>query len=191
MTRSPIWERPTWRRESAPVELSPVEVVRALLERGEKLNPQINALVTPMPRVEERAREAEAALSRGDDVPPLHGVPFTIKDSFDTAGVQDDTGLGPVRRPRARARRSRDHAAGRGGRHPARQDEPAGLRALVGDRQPRLRAHAQPVGSRAQCRRLERGRGRGDGRRPVAARYRKRPRRVGPASWPTTAVSSA
>ena len=73
-------------------ELSPVEVVGALLERAEELNPQLNALVTPMPGVEERARDAEVALARGDDVSPLHGVPFTIKDSFDTAGVRTTRG---------------------------------------------------------------------------------------------------
>jgi aspartyl-tRNA(Asn)/glutamyl-tRNA(Gln) amidotransferase subunit A len=45
-----------------------------------------------MPGVEKRAEEAEAAVARGDELPPLHGVPFTIKDSFDTAGVRTTRG---------------------------------------------------------------------------------------------------
>ena len=59
------------------------------------------------------------------------------------------------------------HAAGRGGRNPARQDEPAGLRALVGDRQPRLRAHASTRGISSAA---------------PAARAGARPRRSPPAS---------
>jgi aspartyl-tRNA(Asn)/glutamyl-tRNA(Gln) amidotransferase subunit A len=73
-------------------ELSPVEVVAALRERAERLNPTLNALVTPMPGAEERARAAEDAVARGDELGPLHGVPFTIKDSFDTAGVRTTRG---------------------------------------------------------------------------------------------------
>ena len=135
-----------------------------------------------MPGVEERGPRGGGGAGAGRRRAAAPRRPVHDQGLVRHRGGPDDTGLGPVRGPRARARRSGDHAAGRGGRHPARQDEPAGLRALVGDRQPRLRAHAQPVGSRAQRRRLERGRGRGDGGRPVAARYRKRPGRVGPTS---------
>jgi aspartyl-tRNA(Asn)/glutamyl-tRNA(Gln) amidotransferase subunit A len=73
-------------------EVSPVDVVSVLGNRAERLNGALNAIVTPMPGAEERAREAEAAVARGDDLPPLHGVPFTIKDSFDTAGVRTTRG---------------------------------------------------------------------------------------------------
>jgi Asp-tRNA(Asn)/Glu-tRNA(Gln) amidotransferase A subunit family amidase len=69
-------------------ELSPVEIVGALRERAEALNPTVNALVTPFEDVERSARVAEAAVVRGEEVGPLHGVPFTVKDSFDTAGVR-------------------------------------------------------------------------------------------------------
>jgi aspartyl-tRNA(Asn)/glutamyl-tRNA(Gln) amidotransferase subunit A len=75
-------------------ELSPVEVVRVLRERADDLNPSLNAIVTWMPQLEERARAAEEAVLRGDELPPLHGVPFTIKDSFDTAGVRTTRGSG-------------------------------------------------------------------------------------------------
>ena len=73
-------------------ELSPVEVLAALRERAEAINPSLNALVTPIPDAEERARAAEATVLRGEELGPLHGVPFTIKDSFDTAGVRTTRG---------------------------------------------------------------------------------------------------
>jgi aspartyl-tRNA(Asn)/glutamyl-tRNA(Gln) amidotransferase subunit A len=73
-------------------ELSPVDVLAAFRERAEAINPSLNALVTPMPDAEERAQEAEAAVLRDEELGPLHGVPFTIKDSFDTAGVRTTRG---------------------------------------------------------------------------------------------------
>ena len=73
-------------------ELSPVEVVRALRERAGAVNPGLNAVVTPIEDAEERARAAEAAVLRGEELGPLHGVPFTIKDSFDTAGTRTTRG---------------------------------------------------------------------------------------------------
>ncbi len=73
-------------------ELSPVEVVRALRERAGAVNPGLNAIVTPIEDAEERARAAEAAVLRGEELGPLHGVPFTIKDSFNTAGTRTTRG---------------------------------------------------------------------------------------------------
>jgi aspartyl-tRNA(Asn)/glutamyl-tRNA(Gln) amidotransferase subunit A len=67
-------------------------VVRALRERAGALNPRLNALVTPVPGAEERARAVEAAVLAGDELGPLAGVPFTIKDSLDTAGVRTTRG---------------------------------------------------------------------------------------------------
>ena len=68
--------------------LSPVEVVRAHLDRIEAVNPRLNAIVTVADGAVERAREAEAAVMRGEIWGPLHGVPFTVKDWIDTAGVR-------------------------------------------------------------------------------------------------------
>ena len=67
--------------------LSPVEVVQAHLDRIEAVNPGLNALVAFPDGVMDRAREAEAAIMRGESWGPLHGVPFTVKDCVDTAGV--------------------------------------------------------------------------------------------------------
>ncbi len=70
-------------------ELSPVEVVDAVLARIERVNPALNAFTVV--RAEEAraaARDAEQAVMRGDEVGPLHGVPFTIKDLTFTKGVK-------------------------------------------------------------------------------------------------------
>ena len=73
-------------------ELSPVEVVRAHLERIETVNPEINAVVTLAEDAVRRAQEAEAALMRGEIRGVLHGVPFTVKDCFDTEGLRTTRG---------------------------------------------------------------------------------------------------
>jgi Asp-tRNA(Asn)/Glu-tRNA(Gln) amidotransferase A subunit family amidase len=73
----------------AEKRLSPLEVVRAHLERISSVNPGINAVVTVMAdEALEAARAAESAVMRGSALGPLHGVPFTIKDSLDSAGVR-------------------------------------------------------------------------------------------------------
>jgi amidase len=69
-------------------DVSSAEVVQAHLERIEAVNPTLNAVVqlrADAARVE--AHSADAALARGQISGPLHGVPMTIKDSLDTAGV--------------------------------------------------------------------------------------------------------
>ena len=73
-------------------EVSPVEIAQAHLERISELNPTLNAVVTLAPDVLERAKEAEAAIVRGDQVGSLHGVPITIKDTIETAGLRSTSG---------------------------------------------------------------------------------------------------
>lgn len=73
-------------------EVSSVEVVGACLARIAEVNPRINAVVRLADDALDRARAADAALARGDVAGPLHGVPFTIKDSLDTAGVVTTAG---------------------------------------------------------------------------------------------------
>ena len=69
-------------------EVSSEEVVNAHLARIEEANPKLNAVVRlTADAARARAREADAALARGDTWGPLHGVPVTIKDAFETAGV--------------------------------------------------------------------------------------------------------
>ena len=73
-------------------EISPVEVIKAHLDRIDAVNPKVNAIVTIADRALESAKEAEAAVLRGDELGPLHGVPFTVKDSIDTAKVLTQRG---------------------------------------------------------------------------------------------------
>lgn len=73
-------------------EVSPVEIAKAHLERIAKLNPALNAIVALAPDVLDRAKEAEAAVMRGDQLGSLHGVPVTIKDTIETAGISTTSG---------------------------------------------------------------------------------------------------
>ena len=67
---------------------SAVEVLEHFLKRIERYNPKLNAIIwMNAERGRKRAREAEAALARGEVWGPLHGVPMTIKESFDVAGL--------------------------------------------------------------------------------------------------------
>jgi amidase len=69
-------------------KLSSIEVVDAYIRQIERVNPKINAVVqTCFDRARDEAKAADAALARGELKGALHGVPFTIKDSLDTAGV--------------------------------------------------------------------------------------------------------
>jgi len=69
-------------------KLSPVELTRALVERTGTLEPQLNAFITRTGEAAlEAAQAAEAEIARGDLKGPLHGVPFAVKDIYDTAGV--------------------------------------------------------------------------------------------------------
>lgn len=73
-------------------QVSPVEIVQAHLDRISALNPEINAIVTVADDAITAAKLAEAAVMAGDELGPLHGVPFTVKDSIDTAGVLTQRG---------------------------------------------------------------------------------------------------
>jgi aspartyl-tRNA(Asn)/glutamyl-tRNA(Gln) amidotransferase subunit A len=73
-------------------EVSPVEVMKAHLDRIEAVNPKVNAIVTIADGALGSAKKAEAAVLRGDELGPLHGVPFTVKDSIDTANVLTQRG---------------------------------------------------------------------------------------------------
>jgi len=69
-------------------KLSPVELTEALIARCEALEPQLNAFITrTFEAAREAARTAEAEIARGHIRGPLHGIPFAVKDIFDTAGV--------------------------------------------------------------------------------------------------------
>ena len=65
-------------------EISSLELLELYLRRVEAYNPQLNAVIfTQLDKARERAKAADGALARGEVWGPLHGVPMTIKESFD------------------------------------------------------------------------------------------------------------
>lgn len=74
-------------------ELSSRELLEHFLARVERFNASLNAVVTLDPDGARRAADAaDAALARGVPVGPLHGVPMTIKDTYETAGMRTTSG---------------------------------------------------------------------------------------------------
>src|SRR5271167_3790771 len=74
-------------------EISSREAVDYFLARVEALDKPINSVVTiDAERARREADAADAALARGEAAGPLHGVPMTIKDSFQTEGMRTTSG---------------------------------------------------------------------------------------------------
>jgi len=74
-------------------KVSSVEAVETFLRRIDRVNPLLNAVVTLCAdRARMEARLADEHLAKGLPTGPLHGVPMTIKDSLDTAGVRTTGG---------------------------------------------------------------------------------------------------
>jgi amidase len=74
-------------------QVSSVELTKLMLDRIQRLDPKIHAIVTvTADEALRRAREADAALAQGRIWGPLHGVPCTIKDTLETAGVRTTAG---------------------------------------------------------------------------------------------------
>jgi aspartyl-tRNA(Asn)/glutamyl-tRNA(Gln) amidotransferase subunit A len=77
-------------------DVSPVELVTALLERAQTVDPRVQAWVAlDAERALDAARGAEVAVTSGDSLGPLHGVPFGAKDIFNTAGLATGAGFAP------------------------------------------------------------------------------------------------
>jgi amidase len=74
-------------------EISSRELLEAYLENIEAVNPAVNAVVTlDADAALAAAGTADAARASGVEVGPLHGVPMTIKDSIETAGIRTTSG---------------------------------------------------------------------------------------------------
>ena len=70
-------------------EVTAEELLAQLLARIARANPGLNAIITlDVERARERARQADIACAHGECWGPLHGVPITIKDAFETAGLR-------------------------------------------------------------------------------------------------------
>ncbi|HXO02541.1 MAG TPA: amidase [Stellaceae bacterium] len=64
------------------------ELLDFFLARAERYNPRLNAIIAwQVDKARERASAADAALARGENWGPLHGLPMTVKESFNLAGL--------------------------------------------------------------------------------------------------------
>ena len=74
-------------------ELSPVELTRACLERIQDTDERLHSFILLLAdEALEQARTAEAEILRGSYRGPMHGIPFALKDLYDTAGVRTTSG---------------------------------------------------------------------------------------------------
>lgn len=70
------------------------ELLRHLLDRIDRLNPSLNAVILrDDARALAQARAADAAIGRGEVGGPLHGLPMTVKEAFDVAGLPTTWGV--------------------------------------------------------------------------------------------------
>src|SRR4051812_23529105 len=74
-------------------QVSPVELLDAVLTRTSALEPQINAYITPLfDQARGAARAAEQEIAAGQYRGPLHGIPVALKDNYWTRGVTTAAG---------------------------------------------------------------------------------------------------
>ena len=71
-----------------------LELLNHYLDRVERFNPALNAIIsTDIPAARRRARTADKMVAKGDKLGPLHGVPMTVKESFDVKGLPTSWGV--------------------------------------------------------------------------------------------------
>ena len=74
-------------------QLAPSELLTSCIARIEAVDHAVNAMVArDFERARAAARQADEAVARGDDLPPLHGLPIGIKDLQETAGLRTTHG---------------------------------------------------------------------------------------------------
>jgi amidase len=74
-------------------EISSRQLLDGFVDRVERLNPAVNAVVTlDVERARVAADHADAALARGETIGPLHGLPITVKDAIETEGIRSTGG---------------------------------------------------------------------------------------------------
>ena len=87
------WPATRLREAIARRDLSPVEVVQAVLQRADRLQDRLNCFVTIChDEALREARAAESALMRGEPLGLLHGIPYACKDLVNTRAVRTTLG---------------------------------------------------------------------------------------------------
>ena len=95
LTYMPVHELARMIRER---ETSSLEVVDAYLQKIDKYNSQLNAICTlDALNARQHAKLADEATLRSENWGVLHGVPITIKDAFETAGLRTTAGYKPLK----------------------------------------------------------------------------------------------
>ena len=129
----------------AAKKVSAVELAKDAIARIERHDKKINAIcVRDFERGLQAAREADAALARGEKK-ALLGIPLTVKESYNIAGLPTTWGIPQQKNFRAGRGRAVDLAGqGRRRRHP-RQDQRAARARRLAELQRNLRRHQQPL----------------------------------------------
>jgi amidase len=75
-------------------EISSVELLELFIDRIERYDTEINSVaVTRLEWARQQARDADDALSRGENLGPLHGLPMTVKEAFNITGMPTTWGI--------------------------------------------------------------------------------------------------
>ena len=79
-------------------QVSPIEITRAVLARAERMQPELNCFITLCGgEAMAEAEKAERAVMAGSRLGLLHGIPYTVKDIVNTAGVRTTFGAVPYK----------------------------------------------------------------------------------------------
>lgn len=93
-----LWSASQQAAAIAAGDLGSEELLDLCLDRIEAIDPLVHAVCTlDVHRARRRAHEADEATARGESWGPLHGLPFTIKDAIDTAGIRSTGGAEALR----------------------------------------------------------------------------------------------
>ena len=162
-------------------QMSAEELVRTSLERIERLNPQINAVISVREQASGRGTRARRPRRRRGGPGSARRHPAARQGHGSRRGRAHHLRV-PGVRGRAGGRRRRTDPPAPQGRRRDRggQDQPAGVRVRGVHRQPPVRGHAEPVEPRGLARRLLGWIGGGDGGRDRPDRDRHRRGRLDP-----------
>ncbi len=102
---SPLADKPLWQWSASALaeavrekRVSSAAVVQAHLDRIEAVNPRVNAVTLVLDKDALRlARVADAKVTAGEDLGPLHGVPITVKENMDLVGSATTHGIAAMK----------------------------------------------------------------------------------------------